>query len=96
MPAVAHLRQVGCPLQSAVALAGPLGDDGGGRLALVAHAIGREAPMLERGVDGVDKGSGPSQGDLAGYWSITIRANWRIVFRFEQGDVTDVDLVDYH
>jgi proteic killer suppression protein len=33
---------------------------------------------------------------LAGYWSITVRANWRIIFRFEEGDATDVDLVDYH
>jgi proteic killer suppression protein len=38
----------------------------------------------------------PLKGDLAGYWSITVRANWRIIFRFEQGDPTDVDLVDYH
>jgi toxin HigB-1 len=36
------------------------------------------------------------RGDLAGHWSITVRANWRIIFRFEQGDATDVDLVDYH
>jgi proteic killer suppression protein len=38
----------------------------------------------------------PLKGDLAGYWSVTVRANWRITFRFEQGDATDVDLVDYH
>jgi proteic killer suppression protein len=38
----------------------------------------------------------PLKGELAGYWSITIRANWRIIFRFENGDVTDVDLLDYH
>lgn len=38
----------------------------------------------------------PLRGDLAGYWGITVRANWRIIFRFEQGDATDVDLVDYH
>ncbi|MGH9805707.1 MAG: type II toxin-antitoxin system RelE/ParE family toxin [Terriglobia bacterium] len=38
----------------------------------------------------------PLRGDLAGYLGITVRANWRIVFRFEQGDATDVDLVDYH
>lgn len=38
----------------------------------------------------------PLRGDLAGYWSIAIRANWRIIFRFEQADATDVDLVDYH
>jgi proteic killer suppression protein len=36
------------------------------------------------------------RGDLAGFWSVTIRANWRIIFRFDAADVTDVDLVDYH
>ena len=38
----------------------------------------------------------PLKGDLAGFWSVTVRANWRIIFRFEDGDVTDVDLIDYH
>ena len=38
----------------------------------------------------------PLTGDLAGYWSITVRANWRIIFRFEEENVTDVDLLDYH
>ena len=38
----------------------------------------------------------PLKGELAGYLSITVRANWRIIFRFEEGDATDVDLVDYH
>lgn len=36
------------------------------------------------------------KGDRKGQWSITVRANWRIVFRFEDGVVDDVDLVDYH
>jgi len=36
------------------------------------------------------------KGDLKGYWSVSISGNWRIVFRFEEGDVFDVDLVDYH
>lgn len=35
-------------------------------------------------------------GDLRGVWSVTVRANWRIVFRFEDGEAFDVDLVDYH
>jgi len=35
-------------------------------------------------------------GDLEGYWSVTISGNWRIVFRFENGDALDIDLVDYH
>jgi proteic killer suppression protein len=36
------------------------------------------------------------KGDLRGFWSITVRANWRIVFRFEDGDAFDIDFVDYH
>ena len=38
----------------------------------------------------------PLKVDLAGSWSVTVRANWRIVFRFVDGHVRDVDLVDYH
>jgi toxin HigB-1 len=38
----------------------------------------------------------PLKGDLAGFWSVTVRANWRIIFRFENGHAHDVDLVDYH
>jgi proteic killer suppression protein len=38
----------------------------------------------------------PLKGDYAGYWSVTINGNWRIIFRIENGDVSDVDLVDYH
>ena len=36
------------------------------------------------------------RGDLAGFWSVRVTGNWRIVFRFEKGEATDVDLVDYH
>jgi toxin HigB-1 len=35
-------------------------------------------------------------GNLPGFWAVTVRANWRIVFRFEDGNAHDVDLVDYH
>jgi proteic killer suppression protein len=35
-------------------------------------------------------------GNLKGFWSITVRANWRVIFRFEDGTAWDVDLVDYH
>jgi len=35
------------------------------------------------------------KGDLKGYWAVTVRANWRIVFRFEGGEALDVELVDY-
>jgi toxin HigB-1 len=36
------------------------------------------------------------KGDLNGFWAVTVRANWRVIFRFEEGDAYDVDLVDYH
>ena len=36
------------------------------------------------------------KGNLKGYWSVTVRANWRIIFRFEGEDVYDVSLIDYH
>jgi proteic killer suppression protein len=38
----------------------------------------------------------PRAGNLRGMWAVNVRANWRIVFRFEGDDVADVDLVDYH
>ncbi len=38
----------------------------------------------------------PLKQDLAGYWAVTVRANWRIIFRFESGHAFDVDYLDYH
>ena len=38
----------------------------------------------------------PLKGRLAGFWSVTVSGNWRIVFRFEAGHASDVDLIDYH
>ena len=38
----------------------------------------------------------PLRGERKGHWSVTISGNWRIIFRFEDGDAFDTDLVDYH
>jgi len=38
----------------------------------------------------------PLKGDLAGFWSVQVSGNWRIVFRFEGAHAHDVDLIDYH
>ncbi len=38
----------------------------------------------------------PLKGELTGFWSVTVSGNWRIIFRFENGNAHDVDLVDYH
>jgi proteic killer suppression protein len=36
------------------------------------------------------------KGELKGFWAVTVRANWRIIFRFANGNASDVDFVDYH
>ncbi len=38
----------------------------------------------------------PLKGELKGFWAVTVRANWRVIFRFEDGKASDIDLVDYH
>jgi toxin HigB-1 len=38
----------------------------------------------------------PLKGDLKGFWAVTVRANWRVIFRFADHDAFDVDYVDYH
>jgi len=65
-------------------------------------------PRIERVLARLDEASEPGdmnlpgfrlhllRGDLADRWAVSISGNWRIVFRFEGRDVTDVDLVDYH
>jgi plasmid maintenance system killer protein len=36
------------------------------------------------------------RGKLKGYYAVNVSGNWRIIFRFEDGDVDDVDYLDYH
>jgi len=38
----------------------------------------------------------PLKGDRRGFWSVRVSGNWRIVFRFDNGEAVDVDLIDYH
>jgi hypothetical protein len=43
-----------------------------------------------------DKGVPMAAGQKTTNSSVTVRANWRIIFRFEGGTVFDVELIDYH
>lgn len=36
------------------------------------------------------------KGDRAGQWSIRINDQWRICFRWENGNAYDVEITDYH
>jgi proteic killer suppression protein len=76
----------------------------GDRSKVRADQAGRIADVLAH----LDRARHPSDIDLPGYrlhrlkgdrrgvWSVSISGNWRIVFRFENGDAFDADLVDYH
>ena len=35
------------------------------------------------------------KGRLQGFMAVTVRANWRVTFRFSDGNMSDVDYLDY-
>ena len=36
------------------------------------------------------------EGNRKGFLSMKVNANWRIIFRFEEGKAKDIDILDYH
>jgi proteic killer suppression protein len=38
----------------------------------------------------------PLRGERAGQWSIRVNDQWRVCFRFRNGDAFDVEITDYH
>lgn len=38
----------------------------------------------------------PLKGEYEGFYAVQVSGNWRVIFRFVEGHVTDVDYVDYH
>jgi toxin HigB-1 len=36
------------------------------------------------------------KGQLKNSMAVTVRANWRVIFRFAEGHVFEVDYLDYH
>jgi toxin HigB-1 len=36
------------------------------------------------------------KGEREGFWAVTVRANWRVIFRFVDGVALDLDYLDYH
>ena len=36
------------------------------------------------------------KGGLKGHYAVSVSGNWRVTFRFEDGEVVDVDYIDYH
>ena len=38
----------------------------------------------------------PLSGDLRGHYAVSVSGNWRVTFRFEDGQAIEVDYTDYH
>ncbi|HYY43408.1 MAG TPA: type II toxin-antitoxin system RelE/ParE family toxin [Pyrinomonadaceae bacterium] len=36
------------------------------------------------------------KGERKGTWSVSVSGNWRLTFKFQDGDAYDADLEDYH
>jgi|TARA_B110000459_G_C16301984_1_gene355349 proteic killer suppression protein len=47
-------------------------------------------------VDFPGSGLHPLKGNLQNHWSVTVNGNWRITFKFENGDAYILDYIDYH
>lgn len=58
--------------------------------------------MLNRTVARKDLQAPPSNrlhalhGDREGQWAISVSGPWRLCFHFEEGDIYDLELVQYH
>ena len=64
------------------------------RLRLILTALNQAGSIQDLNLPGLRLH--PLRGDQQGYWAVSVSGNWRVVFRFDGGDVFDVELVDYH
>lgn len=68
----------------------------------------KQLPRIERILDALEHASSVEELDIPGFklhkltgnrkgtWSMKVTGNWRITFRFGNGDAHDVNLEDYH
>ncbi len=66
------------------------------------------APKLLRQMDAINQADAPEElnfpgydlhalkGERAGIWALKVNKNWRLTFRFENRNASDLDLEDYH
>jgi proteic killer suppression protein len=65
-----------------------------GKVALVLDTLDAALALGEMDVEGFDFHA--LKGDRRGEYAVTVTRNWRITFRWLDGDAVDVDFVDYH
>jgi proteic killer suppression protein len=64
------------------------------RLRLILTTLNTAHQPRDMGLPGLDLH--PLKGDFAGFWSVAVSGNWRVIFRVDENNATDVDYTDYH
>ena len=64
------------------------------RLRLILSALDSAAVIDDMDIPGF--GLHPLQGNMGGKWSVSVNANWRVIFEFLNGNAHLVDYLDYH
>lgn len=65
-----------------------------GKIARILSAL--DALSSEDDIKQLGLGIHKLTGNMKDFWSIKVNANYRIIFRFDDGNVFDVDYIDYH
>lgn len=55
-----------------------------------------DAVSSEKDIRALGRGIHKLSGDMRDFWALKVTGNYRIVFRFEDDEVLDVDYLDYH
>lgn len=73
------------------------------KLPLIIQNVGRrKLRMLNNSQSLADLRIPPSNrleklsGDLKGFYSIRVNQQWRIIFKWNKGNASDVEIIDYH
>ena len=72
------------------------------KLKAIANVAERKLQMLDNACALEDLRTPPGnrlealRGNLKGFWSVRINDQWRICFRFENGNAFDLEIIDYH
>ena len=64
------------------------------RLRLILGRLSVAVEPRDMGLPGLELH--PLKGTRQGSWAVSVSGNWRITFRFEGSDATDVEYEDYH
>lgn len=65
-----------------------------GRLRVILARLDASKEPQDMNLPGLDFHS--LTGNYAGFWAVSVSGNWRVIFRFDGEDATDVEYLDYH